>query len=183
MKKEYKHPFIARLMHWTWVILMLILILTGVYIHEPSWMPIFPDFAFVWPMHIISGFLVLAITVARIFVSFLIGDFKDLNMEPKHVPQIIPVMKYYLFMQKDEPQQGKYNAGQRMLYGLGWPFLLVLMAVTGILLYFFPSVVVIRSIHWIGAWLLVVTALAHIYLGAIHGWKMVKSMITGWLEE
>jgi len=43
MKKEYKHPFIARLMHWTWVILMLILILTGVYIHEPSWMPIFPE--------------------------------------------------------------------------------------------------------------------------------------------
>jgi Ni/Fe-hydrogenase 1 B-type cytochrome subunit len=101
----------------------------------------------------------------------------------EHILDLIPVIKYYTFKIKWEPRQGKYNAGQRLVYTLICPSLLGLQIVSGIILYLLPGVAWVRGIHFIMMWLLIITVVVHIYLGAIHGWTLIKSMITGKLEE
>ena len=180
---EIHHPITARVLHWCWAIAMFLLLLTGLYLHSPSWMPFFHDLSYVWPMHLICGLVVIALVGLRVVYSIYSGDHKDLIMRVEHILDLIPVIKYYTFKIKWEPQQGKYNAGQRLVYTLIWPSLLGLQIVSGIILYLLPGVAWVRGVHFIVMWLLIITVVAHIYLGVIHGWTLIKSMITGKLEE
>jgi Ni,Fe-hydrogenase I cytochrome b subunit len=47
---EIHHPITARVLHWCWAIAMFLLLLTGLYLHSPSWMPIFHDLSYIWPI-------------------------------------------------------------------------------------------------------------------------------------
>ena len=177
--EHIQHPLLARVMHWSWVVIMILMLMTGFYLHDRSWMPVFGSVAVAWPMHFVFAVLLAAVVGGRILYSFAIGDFHDLMLKPKDIHGLMPVMRYYLFLDKREPVQGKYNAAQRAVYSLIWPGLLGIQFVTGLGLYLLPGVVWVRALHFIAAWLLVVTIIAHIYLGAIHGWSLIKSMITG----
>lgn len=182
MKDEMHHPLFARLLHWGIVLSMLMMFLTGLYLHESNWIPIFGDLGMVWPHHYIFGIALVALVLVRIVYAGTSGDIEDLIMKPKHIKDLGPVLKYYLFLSKKEPQQGKYNAGQRMTYSAVWIPLLLFQIVTGIALYLFIGAVWLRVIHYIVTWLFVVTIVMHIYLGAVHGWHVIKSMITGKLS-
>ena len=170
-------------MHWGIVVSMLMMLLTGLYIHDPEWMPIFSSLGVVWPLHYIFGIMLVSLVFIRIVYAGTSGDIEDLIMKPKHIKDLGPVLKYYLFLQKEEPQQGKYNAGQRMTYSAVWIPLLLLQVITGIALYIIIGAVALRAIHYIVTWIIVATIVMHIYLGAVHGWHVVKSMITGKLSS
>jgi Ni/Fe-hydrogenase 1 B-type cytochrome subunit len=182
-KEEMHHPLFARFVHWAIVISMLMMALTGLYIHDANWMPIFSHLSLVWPLHYAFGVILVLLVAARIAYSAQSKDYEDLVMKPKHFKDLLPVFKYYLFIQKEEPKQGKYNAGQRMTYSAVWVPLLLVQLATGIALYLETGDVWLRVIHYVVTWIFIATIVAHIYLGAIHGWKVVKSMITGKLEE
>ncbi|MDY6833691.1 MAG: cytochrome b/b6 domain-containing protein [Chloroflexota bacterium] len=183
MNEEMHHPLLARLLHWSIVVSMLMMLLTGLYIHDPGWMPLFSSIGVVWPLHYIFGIALVTLVFFRIVYSGTSGDIDDLIMKPEHIRDLGPVLKYYLFLHKKEPQQGKYNAGQRMTYSLVWVPLLLVQVVTGIGLYILVGAVVLRVIHYIVTWLFIVTVLMHIYLGAVHGWHVIRSMITGKLSS
>lgn len=185
MKEEIQHTLFARLLHWVWVVAMLILILTGLYIHDKSWMPIFSNLGVVWPLHYITAIVLFVVVAVRIVYSAFpgTGDFKDLFMDPKKIKDAIPVVMYYTFLSKKEPKQGKYNYMQRMVYSSIWIPLLIIQLVTGVILYLSIGAVVVRVIHYLVMWILIATILLHLYLGAVHGWSLVKSMITGKLDK
>jgi Cytochrome b(N-terminal)/b6/petB. len=216
MNEEMHHPLGARVLHWSWVVIMILLGLTGLYIHNPHWCPIFGNLALVWPMHLICGLLLVIVVGLRIFYSvYVVRDFDELMFKLEHLgpvwskikyylsaifapllgrkaPEsdkeaerntIWPVLEYYLFLSHDEPEQGKYNTMQRMMYFVMWLSMLGVQFVSGIVLYFFPGLAWLRILHFVFAWFFGITVILHIYLGAIHGWKLIKSMITGKLEK
>ncbi len=179
MNEDIQHPLVARLLHWGIVISMLMMVLTGLYIHEPSWMPIFGDLGTVWPLHYIFAIILAGLVFIRIIYAAIIGDFNELLMKPKDVKGLWPVVKYYLFLSREEPDQGKYNAGQKLTYSAVWIPLLLIQIGTGIALYVDIGGLGLRIAHYIVTWLFIATIVAHIYLGFLHGWGTVKSMITG----
>lgn len=183
MKDEMQHPLWARLLHWGIVIAMLMMILTGLYIHDPNWIPIFSSLGIVWPLHYIFAVVLVALVVMRIVYGGITGDINELIMRPRDVKNLGPVIKYYVFLRKDEPDQGKYNAGQRMTYCGLWIPLLIVQVATGIILFVSIDDVTMRAVHYIVTWLSIATIVAHVYLGSIHGWKVIKSMITGRLPQ
>jgi Ni/Fe-hydrogenase 1 B-type cytochrome subunit len=177
--KEEAHPLICRILHWSWVVLMIIMIFTGFYLH--GWMNVALnlDSTLIWDMHLICAVLLLVIVGGRLFYSIISGDWKELMMMPQHLKDLWPVVAYYTFLTRREPQQGKYNVGQRLMYSLIWLALLGAQTLTGILLYFLPGAVWFRIFHFVIAWLFIVTVALHIYLGASYGWRCISSMITG----
>ena len=185
MKEEIQHTLFARLLHWIWVVGMLIMILTGLYLHDKSWMPIFSNLGVVWPLHYITAIVLFVVVAVRIVYSAFpgTGDFKDLVMNPKNIKDAIPVIKYYTFLSQKEPKQGKYNYMQRMMYSSIWIPLLIIQLVTGVILYLSIGGVAVRVIHYLVTWVLIATILLHLYLGTVHGWSLVKSMITGKLDK
>jgi len=216
MKQEMHHPLGARILHWLWVVTMILLGLTGLYIHNPHWCPIFSGLAQAWHIHLISGLLVVIIVGTRVFYSvYVVRDFDELMFRLEHLGSINseikyyfsaifdpirgrkrlerdekaeqntiwPVLEYYGFLRHDEPDQGKYNTMQRMMYFVIWLPMLAIQFISGIALYFFPGVAWLRILHFVFAWFFAITVALHIYLGAIHGWKLIKSMITGKLKQ
>ena len=179
MEERMHHTLLARLLHWGIVVSMLMMFLTGMYIHDPGWMPIFSSIGVVWPLHYIFGIILVSLVLIRIVYAGTSGDIQDLIMKPQHIKDLGPVLKYYMFLQKEEPDQGKYNAGQRMTYSAIWIPLLLIQLVTGILLYLYIGDAALRAIHYLMTWLFIATIVFHVYLGAVHGWSLVKSMITG----
>lgn len=216
MKEEMHHPLTARVLHWSWVTIMILLGLTGLYIHNPHWCPIFGNLSLAWNIHLICAILLLVVIGSRVFYSvYVVRDFDELMFKLEHMgpiwskvkyyidsalnpirgrpkPEaneeaekntIWPVLEYYIFLRHEEPDQGKYNTMQRMMYFAIWLPLLAVQFISGIALYFLPGLSWLRILHFVFAWFLAITVILHIYLGAIHGWKLIKSMLTGRLEK
>jgi Ni/Fe-hydrogenase 1 B-type cytochrome subunit len=216
MNEEMHHPIGPRILHWSWVVIMILLGLTGLYIHNPHWCPIFANLALAWAMHLICGLLLVIVVGTRVFYSvYVIRDFDELVFKLKHLgplrfkikyyfwaifnpvrnrkelerakeaekDTVWPVLEYYTFLSHDEPDQGKYNTMQRMMYFAAWLPMLAVQFISGIALYFVPGLAWLRILHFVFAWFFAITVILHIYLGAIHGWKLIKSMITGKLEK
>jgi Ni/Fe-hydrogenase 1 B-type cytochrome subunit len=162
---------------------MLIMILTGIYIHDPNWMPIFSSIGVVWPLHYIFAIVLVATVFVRILYSAYIGDFEHLAIKSGSLKDLGPVITYYLFLTDDEPDQGKYNAGQRLTYSVYWIVLLAIQVGTGLALYITIADVPLRILHYLVTWAFIASIVIHVYLGAVHGWGVIKSMITGKLPE
>ena len=182
-KQEMHHPLFARLLHWTLVVSMLMMILTGLYIHDPDWMPIFSSLGVVWPLHYIFAIVLVVTVFVRILYSAYIGDFEHLAIKSGSLKDLGPVIKYYLFLSDEEPKQGKYNAGQRLTYSVYWMVLLAIQVATGIALYVYIGETSVRILHYLMTWAFIASIVLHVYLGALHGWSVIKSMITGKLPE
>ncbi|MDI3280207.1 MAG: cytochrome b/b6 domain-containing protein, partial [Bacillota bacterium] len=99
--------------------------------------------------------------------------------------------QYYLWMDVPEPKEGRLNAGQRATYSM-WLFLLIFEALTGFALYgmakfqwvgwVLQGMGYVRMLHFLGAWLFIITTLAHVYLGLYHGLGLLRGIITGYEE-
>lgn len=195
MREQLHHPLIARVLHWSWVVAMLLLGLTGLYIWDPDWMSFFRSIGGMTTarlIHFISMYVVMFLVIGRIYYAFASGDYKDLMVRLRDFLDMRQVVAYYLLLLKTKPDWGKYNPGQRIVYSFLVP-LLIIEGITGFALYLMPmfdwatsllgGLVYVRVIHLIVTWVFVCIVMAHIYLGAIAGWSTLKSMITGRLEE
>lgn len=194
MSEQLHHPLIARVLHWSWAVAILLLVLSGLYIHDPDWMPLFGAIGGMTTakmIHFISMYVVIFVVIGRIYYAFASGDFKDLLVRPRDFLDMRRVGAYYLLLLKPKPDWGKYNPGQRLVYSF-WVPLLIVQAITGFALYLMPTfdwatsllggLVYVRVIHFIVTWIFISTVTLHIYMGVIAGWSTFKSMITGRLE-
>lgn len=192
MEKVLRHSLTGRLVHWSNAVCILLLSLTGFYIHSPSGFNIFPSMDVARKIHFIAMYILVFATVYRLYFSIATGDYKNLFYRPiKDWKNWKPMLKYYLFMTDSHPEWEKYNPGQRLLYG-GWLLIILLIqAPTGFILYwpdafptlqaFFGGLMVVRLIHYFVTWFFVVGVMAHFYLDMTEGIDVLKSMITGYM--
>lgn len=138
-----QHPFVFVLTHWTNLLSMIFLTLSGFYIHYP----IFPGLmGLARGTHFFWMFVLLITLALRIVLAFFV---KDSNMPDgsnvgldvwNFAPQkanrgkLFATIGYYLFIVKDKPEMGKYNPLQKMAYVLTIP-LTLLAAYTGFALW------------------------------------------------
>lgn len=171
MANPLNHPLFDRVSHYINLINFLVLIITGWLIHSP-----YPGM----PMHLIRNlhfifmYSLLINGVVRFYWSFLgkNGDYKDFFLTRGDIKNMIPQVKYYLFMGK-HPETRKYNPLQICAY-IAMPIMAVCMAITGAILYlpqtlgayssFVGGLATIRLIHYFLMWGFILVIAIHVYL-------------------
>lgn len=192
-KMEERHSVWIRIFHWSNMISVIMLILTGFYIHAPQNFSIFSNMGTPRTIHFFMAYILLFGVIGRVYYAIVASDAKNIVYSPIEDTKKLPSMlKYYAFMADDHPYYGKYNPGQKGMY-TAWLFMAIVMIITGFILYkplvfgaaagWLGGFLVVRMIHYICTWLFVLTILVHVYLDVAEGIPVLKSMFTGKIPE
>lgn len=188
-KMELRHPIWIRLCHWSNAIAIIVLCLTGFYIHAPQSFPLFENMTNARTLHFGMAFLLLFTLVIRVYMGAVTGDWRNIIYQPiKDTKKLPSMIKYYLFLAKDHPFYGKYNPGQKAMY-TAIPVLIIVQIVTGFILYkpllftgaagALGGYMALRWVHYVVTWLFVLMVLIHVYLDVAEGLPVLKSIFTG----
>ncbi|MEQ8237400.1 MAG: Ni/Fe-hydrogenase, b-type cytochrome subunit, partial [Syntrophomonadaceae bacterium] len=183
---ELRHPLWIRLLHWSNMISITMLCLTGFYIHAPQSFRLFENMDNARTFHFAFAMLLIVGVVWRMYLGFATGDWKNIVYAPiKDTKKLPSMIKYYTFLAKDHPFYGKYNPGQKAMYTSVF-VLAIVMIITGFILYkpvtfaswayFFGGYLVVRMIHYIITWIFVIMVLVHVYLDMAEGFPVLMSM-------
>ena len=137
-------------------------------------------FAMMWVL-VIAGLVYLA------FI-YLHGEWRDLTPRRGMLRDSWEMARFYLFVRKDHPRQGKYNALQRTAY-FALPIVAALQVTTGIAIWkpvelswltaIFGGYVWARYWHFLITALLVLLILTHVFMVLATDPYSIGSMITG----
>ena len=196
-KEAHPLPFVVT--HWINLICMILLIITGFYIHFPfvaGWMGV------VRGLHVFCGVVILLNLIVRVILAFIIKDtqrggtrggldrdIKNFLPSSANRHQFIPWIKYYLFIKKDHPKGTKYGSPQKLCYFL-IPFLILASAYTGFALWettadwgifawgtqLVGGAMNMRIIHYFLMWIFIIFIIIHVYLANIEGLAPTKMM-------
>ena len=198
-QREYHHPFIIRATHWINFIALGIMVMSGLRIYNasPLWNFRIP------PEYTIGGWLAGARQwhFFGMWLFFINGTvWVVYNILSRHGRQttlflkkdfsgILPMIKYYLRIQKEHPTTKKYNALQKSAY-TAIPLIALGSILTGIAIYWpvqfqfvtkmFGNYDIARYWHFVFMAALVLFFFGHLFMVAIAGWWNFVSMITGW---
>ena len=198
--REFQHPFIIRFTHWVNFIALGVMVLSGLRIYNAS-----PIWSFKIPaMFTFGGWLAGArqwhfFAMWLFFVNGIVwivynittkhGRRTTLFSPSKDFSGILPMIKYYLRIQKAHPAVRKYNALQKLAY-TGISVIAVGVIVSGIGIYWpvqfgwvtkiFSNYDTARIWHFLFMAALVLFFVGHIMMVLIAGWSNFVSMITGW---
>jgi Ni/Fe-hydrogenase 1 B-type cytochrome subunit len=189
-KLEYRHTLAVRFFHWWNAVSIILLLLTGFYIHTPHGFPIFSSMDVARKIHFIFMYALIAGLIGRLYYAFISGDYKNFKPRLADFPNMFGLMKYYLFLSDELPDFGeKYNPGQKMMYA-GFVPLIIIQIITGFILYWptalnhwaawFGGAMVVRIIHYAVAWIFVYCVAVHLYLDLSEGIASIAGMITGY---
>ena len=117
-KMELRHPLWLRLLHWSNMISITMLVLSGFYIHAPqSWGWLFANMDNARMTHFSFAMILFVGVVVRLYMAFATGDWRNIVYQPiKDTLKFPSMIMYYLFLRKDHPYYGKYNPGQKGMY-------------------------------------------------------------------
>ncbi|MHB9003410.1 MAG: cytochrome b/b6 domain-containing protein [Coriobacteriia bacterium] len=196
------HPLPFVLTHWINLISIFALIFSGFYIHYPF----FAGFmGIARGIHFVFMFVLIINLTFRIIASFFVKsavmpgtrttdtDIKNWLPQSANRHQMIPWLKYYLFLKKDHPLGAKYGVLQKIAYIATIP-LTFFMAYTGFAIYAPTADWAIFSSTWIGGpmamrilhyflmWGFVVFTAIHVYLANVEGFNPSR-IIFAWKES
>ena len=207
------HPLVFVITHWINLLAMCFLTLSGFYIHYPifgGFMGLARGTHFFW-MFVLLINLVVRIVLAFFVKSAVMPDTREVDTDIKNwLPQaanrhqLIPWVKYYLFLKKDHPISGKYGVLQKIAY-IATPFLILAAAYTGFCLWIPTSTwpifhagtvwvaslfhagggggpMPIRVLHFFIMWVILIFTAAHAYLANIYNFAP-SAMIFKWKES
>lgn len=182
---KLRHPLSIRLFHWLLVPTMLIELLTGFYLTNPSRRLTLPNICSAKKMHFINAYLLTGLFVVYLFTrdkAEIIPQSKDLGSRIKKF------LAYELFLTPKKPRFPKYNPGQKLLYTF-WLFLIPFALLLGWLLYFprffekwivlFGGLNNIRRLIYLVSVVLTLSIAGHVYFGLVNSVKNLKSIFTG----
>jgi cytochrome b subunit of formate dehydrogenase len=120
-------PIIPRVMHFSHVITIILLAISGLYIRFPFYPGMRPLNE---QIHFIAYYAVLIIMVMRIAYAVLV-DHRQFAVRKKDLKAGLQAILYYMFLRKQYPHLSKYNALQKIIYGYIFPIIITLLAITG----------------------------------------------------
>ncbi|MBA3644537.1 MAG: cytochrome b/b6 domain-containing protein [Gemmatimonadaceae bacterium] len=137
-------------------------------------------FAMMWVL-VVNGLVYLA------FV-FLHGEWRDLVPRRNDPRDAIEMMKFYLFIKKRHPHQGKHNALQKSAY-FALPLVSALAVVSGIAIWkpvqlawlanLLGGYVWARYWHFVAMTIIVVLSVIHVFMVFAVDPYSIRSMVTG----
>lgn len=113
----------ARIFHWTNLLCMILLVLTGLHVK----IPFISNF---FGIHYFAGCLLIINLLVR-FVFLFVGKYADWKQWGVPTPgELFSVVRYYLFMGPHYTKKYKYNGLQRLAY-LGAAAMIIFQGLTG----------------------------------------------------
>jgi Ni/Fe-hydrogenase 1 B-type cytochrome subunit len=185
------HPAPARIMHHLNLVAMVLLAITGFYIHKPNF-PIGVSMTVARSAHFIAGF-VLALNLLYRFYWAIFGgprDIKEFLPQKENRGKLFPQLFYYAFLRKTHPKTAKYNPLQKMTYNF-WFVLIIFQALTGFALFWktnptavafmdaLGGMLMVRFLHYMSMWVFIVTVMIHAYLVIFEDFKSFMLMFFG----
>jgi Ni/Fe-hydrogenase b-type cytochrome subunit len=211
---EKRHHWIVRATHWVNVVALTVMVTSGLRIFNA-----YPAFArkgetfccWPWEGHEAPGWLtfggglsgarnwhfaamwVLAMNGA-VYLAFIWvhGEWRDLAPRRGDVRDAWEMIKFYLFVRKTHPHQGKHNALQKSVY-FALPWLGVLAVLTGLaiwkpvqlapLTHLFGGFALARWWHFLVMLALVLLGLGHVFMVFAVDPASLVAMVTGRYDE
>ena len=200
--KEYLHPLIVRITHWVNFGILVIMVASGLRIFNAS-----PLFDYKFPAWITLGGWLGGARLwhfAAMWIFFFNGVIAVIyNIVSRHgrettifrkrdIRGVLPMIKYYLRLEKKHPPQEKYNALQKLAYS-STPFLALGVTLSGLVMYLPVQLAPLtwllggydfaRWLHFCFMAALVFFFGGHIFMVSISGWGNFWSMISGWRKK
>ncbi|MFZ5641417.1 MAG: cytochrome b/b6 domain-containing protein [Bacillota bacterium] len=166
-----RHHLPARIAHWTNLIAMAVLFLTGLDINYP-FMGLMTGV--LRNLHYFAGFVLVGNIMVRVYFAFA-GRCRDAGEFAIPGPrEIFGVIRYYLFLGPHPKKNGKYNGLQRLSY-LGVVILMLAQALTGFAIAWpdgmfagfvgwIGGLAALRAVHLLGTYVLAAFTLVHVYM-------------------
>ena len=193
------HPLPLVITHYINLICMIVLILSGFYIHYPA----FGGFMGVCRgAHIFCGIILVLNCIVRIILAFVVEsapangtrqtqkDYKTWLPQADNRHQGMAWVKFYLFVKKDHPLAGKFGVPQKISY-LAIAVLILFMGYTGFALWevtasmgifaVFTTAVGglmhVRIIHYFMMFVFIIFMIIHVYMAATEGGKPLMKLM------
>ena len=123
---------------------------------------------------------------------FLHGEWRDITPRRGDARDAVEMIKFYLFVRRDHPHQGKHNALQKSAY-FAMPILGIVIVLSGLAIWkpitlgFLAALFVnykwARFAHFTAMVLLLLLAAVHVFMVFAVDPYSLRSMITGWYDR
>ena len=205
-----RHHWIVRLTHWVNVVAFAIMVGSGMQIFNaypafarkgeqfccypfegtpiPAWMRFGGWLAGARQWHFATMWVIVASGALYLGFIYLHGEWRDLVPRRGFLRDAREMVRFYLFVRKDHPVQGKHNALQRGAYFV-MPFIGIVIVLSGLAIWkpvslgwltaAFGGFVWARYWHFVSMIVLVVLAIGHVFMVLAVDPYSIRSMITG----
>jgi Ni/Fe-hydrogenase 1 B-type cytochrome subunit len=184
-----RHPLSFRILHEIITASILLLIVTGFYIHNPFVGGGGFLMTTVLGVHFFFAAVLIVAAVVRLIATFFgrnrdwrsfIPTWSDIKLLPR-------VIRYYTYLGKEPELKKKYNPLQMFSY-VGAFILVVFQVISGFALQFpdgalrwfnyslFNNEIEVRVAHFVVTWLLVIFVMIHVYLTIREKYSEIKEM-------
>jgi thiosulfate reductase cytochrome b subunit len=206
--------WIVRLTHWVNVVAIVIMAGSGMRIYNahpafarpgetfplnpweghpiPDWLTFGAWLGGARHWHFAMMWILVANGLLYLGFIYLHGEWRDLAPRRGDARDSIEMIKFYLFVRRDHPHQGKHNALQKSTYFI-MPILAFIIVLSGIAIWkpvtlgFITALFVnykwARFVHFVAMALLLLLALVHVFFVFTVDPYSLRAMVTGWYNR
>jgi Ni/Fe-hydrogenase b-type cytochrome subunit len=214
MRPRPRHHWVVRVTHWTAALAITLMVGSGLRIFNaypsfhrrgetfccypfegtpiPAWLTFGGWLAGARHWHFATMWLLVAAGVVYVAFNFLHGEWRDLVPRRGDGRGALEMIRFYLFLRRDHPRQGKHNALQKLAY-FSLPVVTALVVLSGLAIWkpvslgwltsLFGGYVWARYWHFVGMIAVVALALGHVFMVLAVDPYAVRSMLTGRYDE
>ncbi len=177
---EVTNPF-ERVIHWLFAGSCILLFISGFGLMFHSFSFIASIFGGYYPLKYVHNFSGLVFAVSGFFAVII--WFRDGAIFTSDDIKWFAKGGGYLWTKEGVPEQGRFNAGQKMYFilkAVTW----IIMSITGLIMWFpfmFPKSLVLScyTFHALGVAILAGAVVVHIFLGSFGNPGTIQSMLSG----
>jgi Ni/Fe-hydrogenase 1 B-type cytochrome subunit len=184
-----RHPLSFRILHELIIVSIIILIITGFYIHRPFVGGAGFLMSLTRGVHFFFAAILIIAAVARI-ISMFVGKNRDWR---SFIPtwsdfKLLPrIFSYYAYTGKEPELKKKYNPLQMISYCFAFIFV-IFQIISGLAIKYpdgafswlnyglFNNEIEVRMAHFVVTWLLVMFIMIHVYLSIREKFSEIKEM-------
>ncbi|MBO8169583.1 MAG: cytochrome b/b6 domain-containing protein [Thermoanaerobacteraceae bacterium] len=190
LEKKLVQPLPVRIFHWLTATIVFTLVLTGLYINNPT----FLDLPLWWvrKVHFYFSFLFIANFTLYTYYYAITRKYPEVLFMPGDIKKMPRLLAFEFFLENTQPNFGRYNPGQKLLF-TAWFLLALVLICDGLVLYFinlaqnifYPLALVntLRMIIYFGTVFFAISIPVHIYLAVTSDPAKVQAMVTGYIEQ
>jgi Ni/Fe-hydrogenase 1 B-type cytochrome subunit len=185
---DTRHPLSFKILHETIMVSIILLVITGFYIHQPFVGGAGFLMSLTRGVHFFFAAVLIIAAVVRIITMF-VGRDKDWRSfiptwsDIKLVPRMI---NYYAYVGKEPELKKKYNPLQMITYCLAF-ILVIFQILSGLALHYvsafgwfnyglFNNEIEVRIAHFVVTWLFIIFLMIHVYLTIREKFSEIKEM-------
>jgi len=209
-----RHHWVVRVTHWVNVLAVVLMVGSGFRIFNaypgfarkgdtfccypfegdplPAWMTFGGWLAGARNWHFAAMWLLVINGLIYLAFIYLHGEWRDLVPRRAHLRDSWEMVKFYVFLRKAHPRQGKHNALQRGAY-FAMPIVGVVLVLTGLSIWkpvqlsaltsMLGGYVWARYWHFVATWVLVLLSLVHVFMVIAVDPYSIRAMVTGRYKE